>query len=47
MNKKSKNLKKPTLSVVNAGPPDTEYLYYPLDVEGVTLKSSLFPAHVR
>ena len=45
MNKKSKNLKKPTLSVVNAGPP--EYLYYPLDVEGATLKSSLLPAHVR
>ena len=28
--------------VVNAGPPDTEYLYYPLDVEGVTLMDSLF-----
>ena len=38
--KKSKN----TNTVVNAGPPDTEYLYYPLDVEGVTLKSSLLPA---
>ena len=47
MNKKSKNLKKPTLSVVNAGPPDTEYLYYPLDREGVTLKGSLLPAHIR
>ena len=47
MNKKSKNLKKPTLSAVNAGPPDTEYLYYPLDVEGVTLKGSLLPAHAR
>ena len=47
MNKKSKNLKKPTLSVVNAGPPDAEYLYYPLDVEGVTLKGSLLPAHIR
>ena len=47
MNKKSKDLKKPTLSVVNAGPPDTEYLYYPLDVEGVTLKGSLLPAHAR
>ena len=34
-------------TVVNAGPPDTEYLYYPLDVEGVTLKSSLLPAHIR
>ena len=47
MNKKSKNLKKPTLSVVNAGPPDREYLYYPLDVESVTLKVSLLPAHIR
>ena len=47
MNKKSKNLKKPTMSVVNAGPPDTEYLYYPLEVEGVTLKGSLLPAHIR
>ena len=47
MNKKSKNLKKPTMSVVNVGPPDTEYLYYPLEVEGVTLKGSLLPAHIR
>ena len=47
MNKKSKNLKKATLSVVNAGPPDTEYLYYSLGVEGVTLKGSLLPAHIR
>ena len=39
---KSKNLNKPSMSVVNAGPPDTEYLYYPLDVEGVTLIGSLF-----
>ena len=42
-----KNLKKPTLSIVNAGPPDTEYLYYPLHVEGVTLKGSLLPANIR
>ena len=41
--KKSKN----TNTVVNAGPPDTEYLYYPLDVEGVTLKGSLLPARTR
>ena len=47
MNKKSKNLKNPTLAAVNAGPPDTEYLYYPLDVEGVNLKVSLLPAHIR
>ena len=39
-----KNLKRPTLPVVNARPPDTEYLYYPLDVEGVTPKGSLLPA---
>ena len=26
---------------------DTEYLYYPLDVEGVTLKGSLLPAITR
>ena len=47
MNKKSKNLKKTLLSVVNAGFPDREYLYYPLYVEGVTLKGSLLPAHIR
>ena len=40
-----KNLKKPALPVVNPGPPDTKYLYYLLDVEGVTLKGSLLPAH--
>ena len=34
------------MSVVNVGPPDTEYLYYPLEVEGVTLKGSLLPAHI-
>ena len=36
-----------TNTVVNAGPPDTEYLYYPLDVEGVTLKGSLLPASIQ
>ena len=41
--KKSKN----TNTVVNAGPPDTEYLYYPLDVEGATLKGSLLLASKR
>ena len=44
---KSKNLKKPTMSVVSAGPPDKECLFYPLDEEGVTLKGSLSPAHIR
>ena len=42
---KSKNLKKPTLSVVNAGP--LVNLYYQLYVEGVTLKVSLLPVHIR
>ena len=33
------------ISMTNtAGPPDTEYLYYPLYMEGVTLKGSLLPA---
>ena len=36
--KKSKN----TNTVVNAGPPDTEYLYHPLDVEGVTLQAHCY-----
>ena len=31
-------------AVVNASPPDREYLYHPLDVEGVTLKGLLLPA---
>ena len=38
--KKSKN----TNIVGKIGPPDTECLYYLLDVEGVTLKGSLLPA---
>ena len=36
-----------TNTVVNASPPDTEYLYYPLNVEGITQKGSLLPAHIR
>ena len=36
--KQRKNLKKPTLSLVHAGPP--EHLYYPLNVDGVTEKGS-------
>ena len=28
-------------------PLDTEYLYYPLDVKGLTLKGSLLPAHIK
>ena len=32
------------MAVVNAGPPDTEYPYYPLDMEGATLTGSLLPA---
>ena len=41
--KKSKN----TNTVVNAALPDTEYLYYPLDVEGFTLKGLFLPAAAR
>ena len=47
MNKNTNNLKKTILSVINAGPPDTEYLYCPLDIEDATLKGSLFLAHKR
>ena len=43
--KQKKSLK--TNTVVNAGPQDTEYLYYPLNVEGFTQKGSLLPAHIR
>ena len=43
--KQKKSLK--TNTFVNAGPPDTEYLYYPLNMEGVTQKGSLLPAHIR
>ena len=35
------------MSVANAGLPDTEYLYNPLHMEGVTLKGSLLPANIR
>ena len=42
---KVKNQKSNT--VVNACSPDTEYLYYPLDMEDVTLKGSLLPASTR
>ena len=45
--KQRKNLKKTTLRVVKAGPPDTEYLYYPLNVEGITQKGSLLAAQIR
>ena len=31
----------------NAGPPDTACLCYPLDVESVTLETSLLPASTR
>ena len=43
--KQKKSLK--TNAVVNAGLPDTEYLYYPLNVEGVTQKGSLLPTHIK
>ena len=44
--KSNKKFKKPTLSLVNAGP-QMEYLYYPLNAEGVTQKGSLLPAYLR
>ena len=44
--KTKKKSKKPTLSLVNTGP-QIEYLDYPLNVEGVTQKGLLFPAHIR
>ena len=47
LDKKTKNFKKPSLSVVNAGPSDTEYLYYSLNVESVTQKGPLLPAYIR
>ena len=46
MNIKRKKTKKSN-NVVSAGPLDAEYLYYPLDVEGITLKGSLLPASTR
>ena len=39
-----RKIQKTTTAVVNAGPPDTEYLHYPLYMDGVTLKGSLLPA---
>ena len=41
--KQKRSLK--TNAVVNAGLQDTGYLYYQLNVEGVTQKGSLLPAH--
>ena len=43
--KQRKNLKKPTLSTLTV--PQVDYLYYSLNVEGVTQKGSLLPAHIR
>ena len=39
--------KNQTLCAVNAGPPDTDSLYYPVNVEVVSQKCSLLPAHKR
>ena len=36
--------KKNNTTVVNTGPPDTENLYYSLDMDGATLKSSFLLA---
>ena len=35
---------KTNAALANAGPPGTEYLYYPLDMEHVTMEGSLLPA---
>ena len=43
--KKEKNVK--NQHFCNVGPPDTQYLYYSLDVESATLKGSLLPASTR
>ena len=45
--KTKKNLKKRTLPVASAGPPDTEYPHYPLNVDSVTQKHSLLPDYIR
>ena len=39
-----KKIWKTNTAVVNADPPDVEYLYYQLDMEGATLKGSLLRA---
>ena len=44
--KKEKKSKTQTLLSMLVSP-DNEYLYYPLNVEGVTLKDSLLPANAR
>ena len=44
---KNKNIKKQKLAIVNTGSPDTDCLYCPVDVEGVTLKGSLLPDNIR
>ena len=41
--KLKQNIKNPSFSIVNAGPPDILYLYYLLNMEGVTLTGSLSP----
>ena len=48
--RKRKKPKTPTLCwsiLVNAGLPDTTYLYYPLQVEGVSLKGTLLPVSIQ
>ena len=46
MDTKKKKIYKTNI-VVNGGPPDTGYLYYTADVEGITLKDSLLPDSIR
>ena len=39
-----RKIQKTSTALVNAGPPDTEYLLYRLDIDVVTLKGSLLQA---
>ena len=45
--KTKQKYQKTTLPVVDAGSPDPDYLYYPLNVDIVTQKGSLVPANIR
>ena len=44
--KQRKKLKK-TVSLLSMPVTQIEYLYYPLNVEGITQKGSLLPVHIR
>ena len=44
---KKKKKKYKANTVVNSVPPDTEFLYYPLNVEGIILKGSAFSSRKK